>query len=272
MFGELTVRQMRRLERFLANESALSQRLREADNGERLKFNQLYVKASAIAEQFYCEVKVEMGHLHGRVETETKRQGSEGHETLQARSLEVDRGNILRKIFSGEPMIVHEMPVLARYRDVILAGQPDAILFKDGDPIVVFEYKFSNSPYPYRSYHTQARVYGRILDGAGFDTSDLFYAIAVAPRESRGDEGLFKRVIEAVNENGPGEASLVVGDAHVYLYEYNQPAAERDIDWALDYWTGLRGTAPVDNPAKCRSCEYRDKCQARDKNIWSVGN
>ncbi|MCX6654422.1 MAG: hypothetical protein NTY03_04790, partial [Candidatus Bathyarchaeota archaeon] len=98
MFGELTVRQMRRLERFLANESALSQRLREAENGERLKFNQLYIRASAIAEQFYCEVKVEMGHLHGRVETETKRQGSEGHETLQAGSLGVDRGDILRKI------------------------------------------------------------------------------------------------------------------------------------------------------------------------------
>jgi hypothetical protein len=261
MSGELTVKQMRRLESYLTSESGLNQRLRDSENGERLKFNQLYVKASAIAEQYYCEVKVEMGHLHGRVETETKRQGSEGHETLQAGSLMADRGDILRKIFSGEPMIVHEMPVLARYRDVILAGQPDAILFKDGDPIVVFEYKFSNSPYPYRSYHAQARVYGRILDGAGFDTSDLFYAIAVAPRESRGDEGLFKRVIEAVNENGPGEASLVVGDAHVYLYEYNQPAAERDIDWALDYWMGVRGAAPVDNPAKCRGCEYRDKCQ-----------
>jgi Exonuclease V - a 5' deoxyribonuclease len=83
----------------------------------------------------------------------------------------------------------------------------------------------------------------------------------VAPRESRGDEGLFKRVIEAVNENGMGEAGLVVGNAHVYLNEYNQPAAERDIDWALDYWLGARETAPVDNPAKCRSCEYREKCK-----------
>jgi CRISPR/Cas system-associated exonuclease Cas4 (RecB family) len=67
-------------------------------------------------------------------------------------------------------------------------------------------------------------------------------------------------VIEAVNENGPGEASLMVGNAHVYLYEYNQPAAERDIDWAIDYWKGARDTVPVDNPAKCRSCEYREKC------------
>ena len=261
MLRELNVKQMRRLERYLANESTLNRRLRGPENVERLKFNQLYVKASAIAEQFYCEVKVEMGHLHGRVETESKREGSEGHETLQSGSLEADREEILRRVFSGQMVIVHELPILAGFRDVVLAGQPDAILFKGGDPLVVFEYKFSNSPYPYRSYHVQARVYGRILDGAGFDTSDLFYAIVVAPRESRGDEGLFKRVIEAVNENGLGEGSLVVGNAHDYLYEYNQPAAERDIDWAIDYWLGARETTPVDNPAKCRSCEYREKCQ-----------
>ena len=41
---------MRRLGRYLANESAINLRLREAENGERLKFNQLYVKASTIAD------------------------------------------------------------------------------------------------------------------------------------------------------------------------------------------------------------------------------
>jgi hypothetical protein len=151
MSGELNVKQMRRLERYLANESAINRRLRDPVKAERLKFNQLYVKASAIAEQFYCELKVEMGHLHGRVETENKREGSEGHETLQSGSLEADRREILRRVFSGRTVIVHELPLLTGYRDVVLVGQPDAILFKGGDPLVVFEYKFSNSPYPYRS-------------------------------------------------------------------------------------------------------------------------
>ncbi|MCX6655481.1 MAG: hypothetical protein NTY03_10225, partial [Candidatus Bathyarchaeota archaeon] len=158
MSDGLTIKQMSRLELYLANESVLNQRLLDAGQSERLRFNRIYVKASTIAEQFYCEVKVEMGYLHGRVETETKREGSEGHETLQSGSLEAERGEILRKIFSGEPIIVHELPFLAGYRDVILAGQPDAILFKGGDPLIVFEYKFSNSPYPYKSYHAQARV------------------------------------------------------------------------------------------------------------------
>ncbi|MGD0804381.1 MAG: PD-(D/E)XK nuclease family protein [Candidatus Bathyarchaeia archaeon] len=264
MYGRLTVKQQRKLEMYIANESSLNKRLGDTENSELLRFNQSYIAASAVAEQFYCERKVELEHIHGRVETETKKMGSEGHETLQAGSIEVNREEILRRVFSGEPVVVHELPILMLYRGVILVGQPDAVLFKDGNPLVLFEYKFSGSPYPYRSYHAQARVYDRILDGAGFDTSDLFYAIAVASRESRGDESLFRKVIEAVNENGPAETSLTVGDAHVYLYEYNQPMAERDIDWALAYWRGTREIAPVDNPAKCRSCEYRDKCHLAD--------
>jgi CRISPR/Cas system-associated exonuclease Cas4 (RecB family) len=228
--------------------------------GIRLRFNQRYVRASEIAEQFYCERKVEMTHLHGRVETETKRQGSEGHESLQAESVEVERTEMLEDIFSGEPIIVHELPLLAEHSGVILVGQPDAVIFKDGLPVALLEVKFSNSPYPYRSYHAQARVYGRILDGAGFDTSDLLYVIAVAPRESRGDGGLFGRVIEALKECGFGEASFEVDEVHIFVYEYNQPEAVRDLDWALEYWRRARDAAPVDNHAKCRSCEYREKC------------
>lgn len=265
MSGGLSVDRMRRLERYLEIESSLRKRLHDADNSS-LRFNQLYVRASEIAEQYYCERKVEMEHLYGRVETETKKQGSEGHEALQTESVEVERSELLKEIFGGEPIIVHELPLLAEYRSIVLAGQPDAIIFRDGLPVALFEYKFSNSPIPYPSYHIQARVYGRILDGAGFDTSDLVYVIAVAPRESRGDKRLFRKVIEAVNGNETGEATLEVEGAHIYIHEYSQPAAERDLDWALDYWRGTRESTLTDNPAKCRSCEYREKCHEQQEN------
>jgi CRISPR/Cas system-associated exonuclease Cas4 (RecB family) len=264
MSRELSFKQRRRLDEFLEIEKYLNQRLRDIDCGQ-LRHNQLYVRASEIAEQYYCEKKVEMEHLHGRVETETKRQGSEGHESLNAESVEIERTEVLEEIFSGGSVIVHELPLLAEYRGVVLAGQPDAVIFNGGLPVVIFEVKFSNSPYPYRSYHAQARVYGRILDGAGFDTSDLYYVLVVAPRDSRGDMKLFTKVVEAVNENGSCEASLEVGGAHIYINEYHKPTAERDIDWALDYWRGSRDAAPVDNPAKCRNCEFKDKCFNRLK-------
>jgi hypothetical protein len=240
-------------------EDSLRHKLMDADNAH-LRFNQSYVKASEIAEQYYCEVKVEMTHLHGRIETETKRQGSEGHGFLQAESVEVPRAELLEEIFSGGSVIAHELPLLAEHKGVVLAGQPDAVIFKEGFPRALLEVKFSKSPYPYRSYHAQARVYGRILESAGFDTSDLFYVIVVAPIESRVDEKLFGKIVEALSNHDSGESSFEVGGANIYIYEYVQPEAVRDLDWALEYWKEAREATPVDNPAKCRSCEYLKEC------------
>ena len=259
MPGELTTKQLSRLESYLVSESSLSKRIAEAKDQAPLRFNLPCVRASTIGAQYYCERKVEMVQLHGRVETEIKHQGVVRHEALQAGSVEEDRETILRRIFTGERVVVHEFPLIAGYRDVILAGQPDAILFRDESPLIVFEYKFSNSRIPYHSYHAQARVYCRMLEAAGFDTSDLYYAIAVAPRDSHRDETIFGKVIKIVNES-EGETSLTVGGAYVYLYEYSRPDSEKDIDWALEYWRETRNSEPADNPVKCRSCEYREKC------------
>ena len=263
----LSVEQQRRLDRYLAIESSLRQRLIDP-GGTRLRFNQTYVRASEIAEQYYCEKKVDLTRQYGRVETETKRQGSEGHESLQAESIEVERTEMLEEIFSGGSIIVQELPLLAEHRGVVLAGQPDAVIFKDGLPVALLEVKFSNSPFPYRSYHVQARIYGKILDGAGFDTSDLCYVIAVAPRESRGDVGLFRRVIEALKESS-GAESFEAGGVHVFVHDYSQPVAESDLEWALEYWMGARDATPVDNIAKCRSCEYSEKCGDYSKSVNS---
>jgi hypothetical protein len=258
---DLSSLQKHRMDLDLLLEGSLHQQLNEAKvSSIPLRFNQIYLKASVIAEQYYCEKKTEMTQTYGRVETETKKQGSEGHESLLWNTVKVEREEILQKIFSDESITVHEMPLLAKYRDVILAGQPDAIMFKEGNPVALFEYKFSKSPFPYRSYHVQARVYGRILEGMGFDTTDLFYIIAVVPKESRSDTETFRKVIEAVKENGAFEVSLKVKDAHVYLYEYKKGDAEKDIDWAIEYWKGSRDAYPADNPNKCRSCEYKEKC------------
>jgi hypothetical protein len=261
MVKDLSLLQKHRMDLVLSLDESLHQQLNESKEGSApLRFNQNYIKASVIAEQYYCEKKTEMTQIHGRVETETKKQGSEGHESLLWNTVEAEREEILQKIFSEESLTVHEMPLLAKYRDVILAGQPDAIMFKEGNPVALFEYKFSKSPLPYRSYHVQARVYGRILEGMGFDTTDLFYIIAVVPKESRSDTEIFRRVIEAVKENGAFEVSLKVKDSYVYLYEYNKGEAEKDIDWALEYWKCSRDAYPADNPNKCRSCEYKEKC------------
>ena len=47
-----------------------------------LRFNRCTIRASDVAGQYYCEKKIELEYLFGEVETETKNQGTEGHEKL----------------------------------------------------------------------------------------------------------------------------------------------------------------------------------------------
>lgn len=225
-----------------------------------LRFNRPWVSASILAGQYFCEKKVEMRFLHGEVDTEAKQLGSEAHDQLLAQSVKVEREDILRRIYAGETVIAQEMLIFSRYRDLILAGKPDAVVFHETRPLFVFEYKFSTSPIPYKSYHTQAKVYGTILEGMGFDTRQLHYVIAVVPLQCRDDAALFTNVFEVVVKNGPKEATIALGEANIYIHQYHPVDAQVDIDWTLDYWRGTREAIPTRNPNKCRSCEYLDQC------------
>jgi hypothetical protein len=69
-----------------------------------------------------------------------------------------------------------------------LFGQPDAVLFENGVPLVIFEYKFSRSKRTYPSHHVLAGVYGLLLKSLGFDTEKLHYTIVIADRRARGDQ------------------------------------------------------------------------------------
>jgi hypothetical protein len=97
----------------------------------------------------------------------------------------------------------------------------------------------------------------------GLDVSNLHYVIAVIPPESRNESTLFSSIVDTALTNGPNEARLNVGPATVYVYPYRSHDAERDIDWALDYWRSNREAIPTRNPNKCKSCEYRNSCEVK---------
>jgi CRISPR/Cas system-associated exonuclease Cas4 (RecB family) len=137
----------------------------------KLRFDRSVVIASDIGSQYYCEKKVEMQYLHGEIETEEKKIGSEAHERLTDGSTRVKSEELWQKIYGEQPIFALEMFLLAKYNDVIIAGKPDSVLFKGGQPLVVFEYKFSRSMMDYASYHVQAQTYGILLENMGFDTS-----------------------------------------------------------------------------------------------------
>jgi len=247
-----------KVQRFLSIESEL---LKELEPKGQLRFDQPGLSASTISGQYYCEKKVELEYIHGRVETEVKQQGSEGHENLTAGAVKSERVDLLRRIFNGEFLVYQEISFITKHEDVLLLGKPDAMVFQDGEPILLFEFKFSNSNYPYPSYHVQAGIYGLILSNLGFNVDRLYYALAMVPRHRRGDGSLFEGILSRVADNGAREAILEVDGSSVQVCKFHREKAEKDLSWALGFWKGERSAAPADNSNKCRSCEFAQLCE-----------
>jgi CRISPR/Cas system-associated exonuclease Cas4 (RecB family) len=248
-----------RLAEYYSLAKELSKRLKEGQ-GE-LRFDRHFIAASDIAEQYFCEKKVEMQYLHGKIETEDKAIGTEGHENLLQDTVRIKTEELWRKIHSEKPVFAPEMHLLARYGEVVLAGRPDLTIFHNGRPLVMLEYKFTKSGIAYTTQHVQARAYGLILRAMGFDTSHLFYAIVLADPGARRDRELKRRVVDAVLNKGPKECVLNIENARIHLHRFIHTDAEKDLDWAIDYWKSSREAVPTSNPNKCKSCEYRMECE-----------
>lgn len=233
---------------------------REKGSGQ-LRFDCHLIKASDVAQQFFCEKKVEMQYVHGKIETEEKILGTEAHQKLLEDTRTIKRKKLWKKIYGKTPIFAHEMFLLAKYQDVVLAGMPDSVLFANGIPAIVFEYKFSRSGRIFDSYQVQTRTYGILLKGMGFDTSRLFCAIVVAEPRVRDDVELKHRVVDAVVKNGPKEAVLNVDGAKIFFERFDGTKAEQDLDWAVAFWRKEREAIPTDNPNKCIRCEYSTECR-----------
>jgi len=108
-----------------------------------LKFGRGVVAASEVAEQFFCEKKVEMRYLYGEIETEAKVVGTEAHGKLLEDAVHVRREELWQRIYGRDPILALEALFFAKFNDVVVAGKPDSILFRNGLPLVVLEYKFS---------------------------------------------------------------------------------------------------------------------------------
>ena len=251
---------MDKWEQHLADYQSLLKEIFETRGGN-LRFGRKVVAASDVAEQFFCERKVEMQYLHGEIETEAKMVGTEAHEKLLEGSVQVEREQLWQRIYGRIPVFALEALFFAKFDDVIVAGKPDSVLFRNGLPLVVLEHKFSKKMVDYETYHIQARIYGLLLNNIGFDTKHLFYAIIVADPAYRYDDSLSRKAMEAIDKNGPKEGVFDLANARVFFCKYNQGDAEKDLKWAVKFWRQEREAVATQNPNKCKTCEYHEKCQ-----------
>lgn len=232
-----------------------------------LKFNTRWVRPSDIGSQHYCEQKVELAYLYGQTETVEMSHGTEGHERLVEDFEKVSLEQVWEAVYAKGWNWVGEIPLIALYQDIALFGVADQILFIDGKPRMIFEFKFSKYHQPFPSHEYQAQTYGLELHQLGFDTSWLFYAIVISPPEMLSNMGPLKALPRRIfvefleQELFTHEKSTITYDScDVYLYSFKAEKAQQDLEYVITYWKQEREPIPTDNPNKCKSCEFADKC------------
>ncbi len=228
----------------------------------QLRFEVPAIPVSSIAEQYYCEKKVELAYKYGEEETKEILIGREAHEILLQGTIKTKMESLWAEISSGLQVTVREMLLIGKYKGVFLMGIPDAVIFKEGEAKLVVEYKFTRSRFPWHDHHVQARIYCLLLHLMGLKTENLRYVLILAPRACKGI--LEIRNIERAILNGGGgeiiERRIAGQTIRAFVTTFKIEEVKQELEWALDYWLKERDAIPTRRPNKCRVYSFNDKC------------
>jgi hypothetical protein len=224
------------------------------------------VPASSIGAQFFCEMKVEQGFVHGEVETEEKTEGDALYEQLLPME-ETSREKLLGDIEMGK-LVVASFALAAQARDLVLVGVPDAVIFQRGRPTHVIELKTTRGDplILFDGQRAQTLVYGLLLDQVGFECSGLKLVVVKFRRQAPlTDEEksafLHKLTTALVSGKNPGGITTD-SRGHIVAHSlvYSKDDAMQVLSRTEGYWLGERAPIPATNPNKCRACEFKEVC------------
>jgi hypothetical protein len=236
------------------------------------------VSVSTLSNQFYCEMQVHLARSHAlRTESAELAAGAAGHAVFEAEAVEITQDEIQQAITAGEPLELVEMPLSSEIHGVRLVGRADRIHLEGRRARLVLEFKFSGRRELFPSHVVQVEAYGRMLEANGFQVDGLLYGVAVLPRGRKVTDGLAAliadRALEAAREGlsatdrrtGVGMPDPLAGltyrriddDAFgLWVFRHHRGRAERDLQWALSYWTGQRPPEGTSSRGKCRACPF----------------
>lgn len=222
------------------------------------------VAPSKVGGQFYCEKKIHLEQEHGEVETPEKQRGSETHEKAAEDAVEVEMDDVWDAIERGERQVLLETPFVGEAADFVVSGIPDAIVFEDGRPQLIFDRKTTSIPDRlFKNQRIQVWLYGYIVQSLGFDIEDLRIAILAHDQRLDAETGkqLQQMVLHDLAALDEGRNKIFDDPAtFVYLFDYDPTDHLEDLQWALEYWRNEREPVPTQNAAKCRSCPYSTVC------------
>ncbi len=223
-----------------------------------------FIGVSTIAEQYYCEFKVENEYAFGEVPTEAKTTGTELHDELIP-GVEITADQFVRLVSRREPSFA-VLNVWGTVGGLRIVGTPDHIIWSQGKPLWLVELKTTRGDPSvlWEDQLTQVRIYGLLLEQMGFDCSKLRLAV-VRVRTSELTEEERSRWILSVSGSLMAERvreleSARGGSMKVHVVEHDRDRAQASIMAKRGYWTGEREPTSSTSIGKCRACEYSAKC------------
>lgn len=247
---------------------------RSLQSKPKLRHDLPWIKISDIAEQYYCEFKVELSYSIGEVSTQDKEEGIYIHQQFEGEKIEVEQliQNILKL-----PIYLCAFPVYLGWEGIVVGGSPDGIFFFNSKPRYLIELKTTSGSVNkiWDSEIVQAELYGLGLEFMGFDCSQLDCIIVKLNRKEFGNNeeriqaNLLKQLIKQLMRKPERKRSISTGCMY-HLFEYSREDAIEDLKRALGYWrmerNPIRGglkrhdSIPVNNANKCKKCEFNRNC------------
>jgi CRISPR/Cas system-associated exonuclease Cas4 (RecB family) len=224
-----------------------------------------FVPVSSIAEQFYCEVKVDHEYTRGEVPTEAKQEGSATHEEVFVMK-PTTPAEIVRDI-RRKQTVTSTFLAVGKVDKLRIIGRPDAVIFHHGRPRWVVELKTTGRDPGslWSDQVVQLKTYGLLLEKMGFDTKELDLVLVRLRRQSPLSEDQIETLLEQVTTHLFNDDYQRFELAHhldlkFFVFPYSRHEAERDVKWAMDYWLEKRAPIPTTYAGRCRSCEYSKVC------------
>jgi len=235
------------------------------DSGhEEFRHGVSFVAVSSIAEQYYCEYKLENEFALGEIPTENKESGTALHDELMPTE-RISKEKFVKLVGKKEPTLA-VLGVWGSAGGLKVVGVPDHIIWSEGKPLWVVELKTTRGdPAPlWEDQENQVRIYGLLLDRMGFDCSKMRLAVirlrSVELSETEKREWILK-VSEALVENRMFELELKYhGRMKAHLLEHDVNGAEKAVTSKAGYWLKEREPLSSTSVGKCKVCEYNSVC------------
>src|SRR5712692_884341 len=223
-----------------------------------------FVAVSAIAEQYYCEYKLENGFVLGEIPTETKNSGTAVHGELMPTE-EISKEGFAKLVSKKKPSLA-VLGLWGSAGGLKVIGTPDHIVWSKGKPLWVVELKTTKGdPTPlWEDQENQVRIYGLLLDRMGFDCSQMRLAVIRLKSDELSREEKESWILKVSAALLEGRVQRLEeeyqGRMKAHLLRHDMHKAEDAIASKSGYWLKQREPYSSDSVGKCRACEYNSVC------------